>query len=225
VWPGARAVGRTLVHPDSKELAPLTVVAVVRDVPIRSLGTFEPVVYLPSRNLSLMLVPNTDPATLEQLRAVSQAIEPAAVLTPTPMREIVRESFSETAAASLIGWMVGAAALLISTLGIFGVFSYAVEERRREIGIRIALGGAARHVSLQVLRSGQRATVVGVAIGFVLCAVAASLLRSQLFGLQPFDAVTYLQVATILATATMLALWIPARRATRVDPAITLRCE
>jgi len=225
VWPDARAVGQTLIHPDAKEPANLTVVAVVRDVPIRSLGTFEPVVYLPSRNLSLMLVPNTSPGTLEQLRAVSQAIEPTAVLTPTPMREVVRQSFSETVNASLVAWMVGAAALLISTLGIFGVFSYAVEERRREIGIRIALGGAARHVSLQVLRSGQRATALGVGLGFLLSVIGASLLRNQLYGLQPFDVITYLQVAAILAAATMLALWIPARRATRVDPAITLRCE
>ena len=225
VWPGGRAVGQTLINPDSKNPTALTVGAVVRDVPIRSLGTFEPVVYLPSRSLPLLLVPNTDPGTLELLQAVSQAIEPAAVLTPTPMREVVRQSFSETANASLVGWMVGAAALLISTLGIFGVFSYAVEERRREIGIRIALGGAARHVTLQVLRAGQRATAVGVSLGFLVSAVGASLLRSQLFGLQPFDVLTYLQVATILAAATMLALWIPARRATRVDPAITLRCE
>lgn len=224
-WPGERAVGQTLIQPGSKENVEFTVVAVVRDVPIRSIGTFEPVAYQPTRGLPLLLVPNTTVGALDQLRSMSQAIEPTAVLAPTPMREIVRESFSETASASLVGWMVGAAALLISTLGIFGVFSYAVEERRREIGIRIALGGAARHVSLQVLRSGQRATAIGVAIGFFVCVIAASLLRNQLFGLQPFDVVTYLQVATILSAATMVALWIPARRATRVDPAITLRCE
>lgn len=224
-WPGARAVGQTLIQPGSKENIAFTVAAVVRDVPIRSIGTFEPVVYQPVVGLPLLLLPNASAETLERLRSISQAIEPSAILAPTPVRQIVRESFSETANASLVGWMVGAAALLISTLGLFGVFSYAVEERRREIGIRIALGGAARHVSLQVLRSGQRATALGVAIGFFVCVVAASLLRNQLLGLQPFDAITYLQVAAILSAATMLALWIPARRATRVDPAITLRGE
>ncbi len=224
-WPGARAVGQTMIQPGSPENMVFTIAAVVRDVPIRSIGVAEPVAYRPVVGLPLLLVPNGPAGTIERLRAIAQAIEPSAVLVPTPVRQNVRDSFSEAANASLVGWMVGAAALLISTLGIFGVFSYAVEERRREIGIRLALGGAARHVSLQVLRSGQRATGVGVAVGFLLCAITASLLQNQLFGLQPFDLVTYLQVAAILAAATMVALWIPARRATRVDPAITLRCE
>jgi len=224
-WPGERAVGQTLIRWGDKESVPFTVAAVVRDVPIESIARIEPVVYLPVRGLPVLLVPTSTTAALEQLRALSQAIEPSATLGSTPLREVVRETFSDTTTGSLVGWMVGAAALLISTLGIFGVFSYAVEERRREIGIRIALGGAARHVTLQVLRAGQRATAVGVGVGFLVSVIGASLLRNQLYGLQPFDVLTYLQVASILAAATMLALWIPARRATRVDPAITLRCE
>ncbi len=224
-WPGGRAVGQRLIQPGAKENVEFSVAAVVRDVPIRSIGTFEPVVYQPARSLPFLLVPNTTIDTIEQLRSISQAIEPTAVLSPTPVRQVVRESFSETANASQVGWLVGAAALLISTLGIFGVFSYAVEERRREIGIRIALGGTARHVSREVLRSGQRATMVGVGVGFLLCTATASVLRHQLLGLRPFDVITYLQVSAILAAATFLALWIPARRATRVDPAVTLRCE
>ncbi len=143
----------------------------------------------------------------------------------TPLRHVVRESFREAENASRVGWLVGAAALCISTLGIFGVFSYGVEERRREIGICIALGGRALHVGMHVLRSGQRAAALGIVIGFALCVIAASLMQHRLYGLQPFDPVTYVQVSAILGATTLLALWIPARRAARVDPAITLRCD
>ncbi len=225
LWPDGGAVGRTLTRLGSKTPVTVTVVGVARDTPVRSVGQFEPVAYSHSSSLPLALVSTSTPDALEHLRSLSLALEPTAVLVATPLRQVVRESFSEAENASRVGWLVGGAALFISTLGIFGVFSYGVEERRREIGIRIALGGRALHVGMQVLRSGQRAAALGIVIGFSLCMIAASLLRHRLYGLQPFDAVTYVQVSAILGAATLLALWIPARRAARVDPAITLRCD
>ena len=223
LWPSGGAVGRTLTRLGSKTPVTVTVVGVARDTPITSVGQFEPVAYSHSSSLPLALVSTSAPDALEHLRSLSRALEPSAVLVATPLRQVVRESFSEAENASRVGWLVGAAALSISTLGIFGVFSYGVEERRREIGIRIALGGRALHVGMHVLRSGQRAAALGLVIGFALCMIAASLLRDRLYGLQPFDALTYVQVSAILGAATLLALWIPARRAARVDPAITLR--
>lgn len=223
LWPDGGAVGRTLTRLGSKSPITVTVVGVARDTPVRSVGQVEPVVYSHSASLPLALVSTSTPDALEHLRSLSQALEPSAVLVATPLRRVVRESFSEAENASRVGWLVGAAALLISTLGIFGVFSYGVEERRREIGIRIALGGRALHVGMRVLRSGQQAAAVGIVIGFAVCMTAASLLQHRLYGLQPLDVLSYVQVSAILGAATLLALWIPARQATRVDPAITLR--
>ncbi len=225
LWPGESAVGKTLKELGAKDSPDLTVVGVARDVPIRALGQFEPVVYSTSASLALALVSTANPEAMEYLRRASRALEPSAVLVATPLRQIVRESASDIENASVVGWLVGAAALFISTLGIFGVFAYAVEERRREIGIRIALGGRASHVRLEVLRSGQQAAALGTGIGFALCLIVASLLQHQLYGLQPLHAFTYIQVAAILGAAVLMALWIPAWRATRVDPAVTLRCD
>ena len=118
---------------------------------------------------------------------------------------------------------IGALGLLLATAGAFGVFAYAVEERRREIGIRLALVGRALQVVRSVWTTSLRAGAAGVAAGLLLAAAAAQLLRSFLYGLSPFDAVVYVQIAGILFAAGALATWIPARRATRVDPAVTLR--
>jgi predicted permease len=225
LWPGESIVGKTLKKLETNDSVDIAVVGVARDVPIRALGQFDPVIYSVSSSLPLALVSTTTPEPMELLRRASRALEPSAFLVATPLRQIVRESASEVETASVVGWLVGAAALVISTLGIFGVFSYAVEERRREIGIRIALGGRASHVRLEVLRSGQLAAALGTGIGFAVCAVVGSLLRHQLYGLQPFHAFTYIEVAAILSAAVVMALWIPAWRATRVDPAVTLRCD
>jgi ABC-type antimicrobial peptide transport system permease subunit len=225
LWPGESAVGKTLKKLKAKDSVDITVVGVARDVPIRAVGQFEPVVYSNSASLPLAVVSTATPEAMEYLRRASRALESSAFLVATPLRQTVRESASDIETASVVGWLVGAAALLISTLGIFGVFSYAVEERRREIGIRIALGGRATHVRLEVLRSGQQAAALGTGIGFALCVIVASLLRHQLYGLQPLHAFTYIQVAAILGAAVLMALWIPAWRATRVDPAVTLRCD
>ncbi len=222
-WPDADAVGKTLIRPTVNEPIEYEVAAIVRDVPIRSLGSLEPVVYQLSDSLPLALIADASSHTLESMRALAGTIESSSSLAATPVRDLVRDSFAETVATSRMGWMIGFAALLISTLGTFGVFSYSVEERRQEIGIRIALGGSARHVRREILRTGQQAVVYGLVTGFVLCALAATLLRHQLFGLQPLDFTTYAQVAAILIVATMAALWIPAKRAIRLDPSVTLR--
>ncbi|GMV23259.1 MAG: hypothetical protein AMXMBFR57_32080 [Acidimicrobiia bacterium] len=223
LWPDADAVGQSVIRPNGKESIEYRIAAVVRDVPIRSVGLLEPVVYQFADNLPLTLVADPQGDTLEKLRSLARSVEPSSTLQQTSVRDLVRESFDETATASRVGWMIGFAALLISMLGTYGVFSYSVEERRREIGIRLALGGTAGHVRREVLRAGQHAVVFGLTTGFVLCGLTATLLRHQLFGLQPMDIATYVKVAVILFAATMTALWIPARRAIRVDPSVTLR--
>jgi ABC-type antimicrobial peptide transport system permease subunit len=115
--------------------------------------------------------------------------------------------------------------LLLAVIGVFGVFSYLIEERRREIGIRMALGATRSQVRTALARACRLPVMMGVAMGLGLSILAGSLLRGFLFGLSPFDPVSYLIVATVLLGSALLATAVPVRRALRVDPAVTLRAE
>ena len=108
-------------------------------------------------------------------------------------------------------------------LGAFGVFASMVEERRREIGVRMALGARRSQVVQLVLRGATRPVLAGLAAGLALSLIVTPLLRRSLYGMSPFDPIAYLEIAAILLASSLAATWIPAARATRVEPAITLR--
>jgi predicted permease len=125
-------------------------------------------------------------------------------------------------------WLVGifsVVAVLVAVVGIYGVLSYTMSQRIQEIGIRIALGADARRVTRMVVAEGARLVGVAVAIGLVGALAATKLLRSQLFGVEPHDAVTFVAVTTLLASVALLACYIPARRASRVDAMEALRTD
>jgi predicted permease len=124
----------------------------------------------------------------------------------------------------LVGFFA-AAALLLAALGLYGVLSYAVTERTREIGIRIALGAETGAVMRLVVGQGLRLAGTGVAIGIVSAMLFGRLIESQLFEVRSFDPLTIAAMVCALMAATVLASWLPARRATRTDPAVTLRYE
>jgi ABC-type antimicrobial peptide transport system permease subunit len=116
-------------------------------------------------------------------------------------------------------------ALLLAAIGTYGVLSYMVTERRREIGIRVALGAARSHVLTQIMKQGLQVTALGIAFGLAGALLVNRLMASLLFGVQPTDSVTIaLVIATITAVA-VAASWLPAWRASRVDPNIVLRDE
>jgi putative ABC transport system permease protein len=114
-------------------------------------------------------------------------------------------------------------ALLLAAVGIYGLLAYGVAQRRREIGIRLALGARPSQVSGTVVRRGLRLAAVGLAIGLPAAAGTGRLLQSLLFDTRPGDPLTYLAVAAVVALASTAAAAVPARRATRVDPALALR--
>jgi ABC-type antimicrobial peptide transport system permease subunit len=126
--------------------------------------------------------------------------------------------------AALVG-ALGALAILLAAIGLYGVVAYAVSQRTREIGVRMALGASPGDVQWMVLNHGLRITAAGIAIGLVFSAAAARLLRGYLYGLSPFDPIAFGGACLAWIAIAMLASWIPSRRATRVDPLIALKWE
>jgi macrolide transport system ATP-binding/permease protein len=125
-------------------------------------------------------------------------------------------------------WLVSVfalSALLLGVVGLYGIVSYSVSQRTREIGIRMALGAPRGNVLKLILSSGARLAAIGIAAGVAGAVLAGYLLRSVLFGVEPWDVATLLIVAAILAAISLLASYVPARRASRLDPMRALHYE
>jgi predicted permease len=142
-----------------------------------------------------------------------------------PMDTLMADSLAPRRFAMRLLSFFAAAALLLAALGLYGVLAYAVTERTREIGLRIALGAGRGAVMRLVVGQGLRLTGAGLAIGVASAMLCGRFVESQLFGLRWFDPVTMVAMAGALITAALLASWLPARRAMRADPAVTLRYE
>ena len=132
--------------------------------------------------------------------------------------------FPAKIAAGALG-SFGVLALVLAAVGIYGVMSYVVAGRTREIGLRMALGAQSGNVRSLILRQGMTLALIGSVIGLAIAFGATRLLKSVLYGVSASDPITFLGVTLLLATVALLACWIPARRATRVDPMIALRAE
>jgi predicted permease len=141
------------------------------------------------------------------------------------MQEIYSQSLARTSFTLVMLAIAGAMALALSLIGIYGVISYAVSQRTREIGIRLALGAQKGALRWMFVRSALALTGVGVVIGLGAAAALMRLMKTLLFGISPLDPLTFLAVPLILATAAALASYLPARRAARIDPVEALRAE
>ena len=128
-------------------------------------------------------------------------------------------------AAATLFTAFGALALLLATIGVYGLKAYDVSRRTREIGIRMALGATAANVRQLVVREGLRTTIVGLAIGTLMAAGIGKLVSGLLYRVSPFDPLVLTAAIVVLSTASLLACYLPARRATRVVPLEALRSE
>jgi putative ABC transport system permease protein len=148
-----------------------------------------------------------------------------AVFRPRLMDDVIAESMQDTSLEAFLLGSFAALALVLAAVGIYGVMAYLVTQRTREIGIRMALGAQQKDVLQLVLGHGAKLTLIGVAIGVAGALALTDLLRSLLFGVSVTDPVTFLAVATLLATVALTACYLPARRGSRVDPMVALRYE
>jgi len=127
--------------------------------------------------------------------------------------------------AAFMSGLFGGMGLLLASIGLYGMIAYHVGQRTQEIGVRMALGALAADIIRDVLVQGGRFAAIGIAIGIVLAAGLAQLLKGLLLGVSPFDPITYSAVAGLLIAICLVASFVPARRATTVDPLIALRTE
>jgi predicted permease len=210
-----------------------TVVGVVADARTESLAEAPvPQIYLSlyqrqAKDLAIFLRGRLDSCAIPvHLREQVQAIDPTLpVFNAQTLDETVSASLSQRRFSMQIVALFALTALLLAGLGIYGVISYIVSERRHEIGIRLALGAQRTDILRMVLRQGFTLAVTGAALGLLCALVVSHLMAGLLYGIRPADPLTFAGVATLLIAVAMLACYIPARRALRVDPMIALRYE
>jgi putative ABC transport system permease protein len=234
VFAGRDPIGRRLKY-HSVEAPPLTIVGVVGDVKITGLDQdARPVIYYPFRQNSstmanLVVRTNADPQALAgSIRNELRNLEPSvAIFNVQAMPQLIANSpaaFMRRFPATLIGIFAGLA-LLLSAIGIYGVVSYSVSQQTHHIGVRMALGASGADILKLVLKQGFIIALAGIAVGSIGAFALMRLLQSFLFEIRANDVSTYGFVAGALLLIAMFACYLPARRATRVDPLVALRYE
>jgi len=235
-WPGESAVGRRLRlgYPEEDWYS---IVGVVADAHYQGLQReAEEAVYWPvtvgpaaepvaARGMDVMIRTSTDPRALIPVlrREVAAMNSRIPVSNPRPMEEVFAAAMARTSFTVAMLGVASGIALLLGLIGIYGVISYVVAQRTREIGVRMALGATAPAVRGMVVRQGLLLAAAGVVIGLLAAVALSRVMSSLLFGVSAVDPLTYVAVAVTLVGVSGLASWIPARRAAGVDPATALR--
>jgi predicted permease len=218
-WPGRSALGQSFDFDGAR-----VVVGVVGDMqPTRPGARVPPTFFERGGGRSLFI--RNEAAVLARARAVLATLDRAAQVRFSALSEDYEVGLADRRIGVALAWSLGLVALAMSAAGIFGVFALVAEERRREVGIRLALGAGARAIVRMMLSHAGRAMGVGMLAGFVAALLAAPLLRGYLVGVGPHDPIAFAVAALVLAGAAAAATFVPIRRALRVDPAVTLRAE
>ncbi len=233
-WPNTDPVGKRLKRGDANSTAPwLTVAGVVANVKQYALDTDSRVaLYTPhlqsgSGSLSIVARTTTDPVSVAgAITREARTIDPnLPVYDVKTMEQWLAESLARRRFAMLSLGLFALVAMLLAAVGIYGVMSYSVAQRTREIGIRVALGAQTRNVLKLVISQGMLLAGVGVGAGLIAAFAITRVMASLLFGVGATDPLTFAAIALLLASVALLACWIPARRAANVDPMIALRHE
>ena len=210
----------------------LQIVGIVRDAQVSHLGEKPKLfVYLPAgpkeqSQLHLMIHGGGDFAAVAAgVRGAASGLDPDVMVDVTRLEDNLEVWRTPARIVAALAGSLGVLGLLLASIGVYGVVSYAVSRRTREIGIRMTLGADGREVMNLMLRQSMRPVLIGGAIGIAGCAAVSWVLSSMLFGISAHDPIAFLFVPAFLIGIALLASYVPARRATRVNPVVALRYE
>jgi predicted permease len=238
LWPGQNALGRAVrLNPDPLALGPrrqtfpvVEVIGVAGAVANGLEATFRATIYLPTSEATLgnRMVIRTTGGVAAATRQIEQALDrsdPGAIEQLMTIDDLATTRLFPFRAASWLAGIIGVIALALTISGIYGVLSYAVARRTKEIGIRVALGASAQSIVGLIVRQSLRLCTVGLAIGLSLALGLSALLSSVLVMMETFDPIAFGAGLVIVVTACLAAAFYPARRASRVEPLVALRIE
>ncbi len=232
-WPNESPVGKFFTWKDRAGDQPIEIIGVARDAKSQDLFRSPPnIAYFPlaqkyDGGMTLHLRTSAKPeqllaATQQEIRALDPKLPVYNVKT---LEQYRRDALSDTRIQTVLIVGFGLLALALASLGLYGVLSYSVAQRAREIGIRMALGANRSDVLRLVIWQGFKLISIGVALGLSGAFAATRVLQSLLYGVSPTDPATFAGITVLLLLVALLACWIPARKATKVDPMVALRCE
>lgn len=232
-WPGQDPIGHTIEFGGMDgDIRLLTIIGIVADIHENGLDAPpNPTVYVnlfqrprPNITLTMLIDANTQIVT-SAARGILRELDPDIPGNFRTFQQVYSASLGSRRFNLILISLFGIVALLLATAGLFGVISYSVSRRTREIGVRVALGARSRDVLTMILGQGLRTIVIGVIIGLAGSLALTRTMASLLFGVTATDPLTFAVVIALLITAALLACYIPARRATKVDPIVALRYE
>ena len=230
-WAGRDPLGSTIRYGNGPELV---VTGILRDAHYETLTRApRPMVFRPiadgdhASSPALHVRAAGDPLALAgAVRAVvADAAPELTIITVKPLADVAAETATPTRVAASAMGVFGGLSLLLASIGLYGVMAFLVSLRTPEVGIRMALGADRRAVVSLFLREGGRVTAIGIGIGVMLALGVTRVLAGALYGVTPWDPLTYLGIASLLAAVAMAASWLPARRATAIAPTIALRSD
>lgn len=233
-WPNEDALGKRLKLGGTQSQAPwMTVVGVVGHVRYRTLTVPSrvevnwPVAQRPSHSMGVAIRTTANPAYLATaVQKAMQEIDPdQPAYHVATMKELMADSIAERRLALILLAVFAGVAVLLAAIGTYGVLAYSVAQRNHEIGIRMALGAERSSVLRMVTREGLTLAGIGVVIGIVGALGLTRLIASMLFTVRPYDPLTFAGVSFLLVAVAFVSSYIPARRATKVDPIVALRYE